>query len=97
MTLFITVLSILKILTVLAGSIFLFVTWKAYLKSRSRSMLMLFGAVSLLVLAAILEGAALQILGVTMEQARLVEAVVSLLAFLVLLYSVLGHKPRPRQ
>ncbi|MGB1586846.1 MAG: DUF7521 family protein [Thermoplasmatota archaeon] len=96
MSLYLTSLSILKVLTVLAGGIFLFVTWKAYLRRRSRSMLLLFAAISLMVLAAILEGAALQVLGFSMEEARLVEAVVTLTAFLVLLYSVVGHKPGPR-
>ncbi len=71
---------------------FLYFTGRAYLKHRSRSMLVLLVAIALMVAAAVAEGASLQILGLKLDEAHVVEAVLTMAAFGVLVYSVLSHK-----
>lgn len=89
---YIITLSIIKAITVVIGLVFLFFTWKAYRKAQSRALLILFIAIGLMVAAAVAEGASLQILGLSLDQAHVIEAFVTLAAFAVLLYSVLSHR-----
>ncbi len=89
---YVLVLSLIKVITVLVGVVFLYITGKAYAKTRSRSMAILFVAVGLMVLAAVAEGAAFQILGLSLDESHVVEAVVTLAAFMVFLYSIVSHR-----
>lgn len=85
----ILILSALKIVTVLAGIVFLAWAGKAYLKHRTRNMAALVLAVALLTLAAVSEGIAFQVLGFPLADAHIVEAVFTLAGFLVLVVSAL--------
>ncbi len=89
---YILVLTVIKALTVALGLVFLYFTWKAYRKSRARSMSILFVAISLMVVAAIAEGATLQIFKYGLDQAHVVEAILTFAAFAVLVYSVLSPR-----
>ncbi len=86
-------LSIIKAATVCVGAVFLLLAGRAYWRTRAASMRTLFVAVALLVLAAVAEGASLQVLRLSLEHAHIIEAVVTLAAFVVLLASVLAHRP----
>lgn len=87
-----TTLTVLKIATVLFGLVFLYYTLRAYRKHRARSMLILFVAVGLMTAAAVAEGVAFAVLGLSLEQAHIVEAVFTLAAFAVLVYSIFAHR-----
>ena len=89
---YILTLTILKAITVLLGGIFLYFVGRAYLKHRSRPMMWLFIAVALMMAAAVAEGTAFRILDLSLEASHVVEAVFTLLAFLVLVYSVMSHR-----
>ncbi|MBW3583554.1 MAG: hypothetical protein KY455_10695 [Euryarchaeota archaeon] len=86
---YILILTILKIISVSLGAIFLFFTYRAYRKHASRPLLVLMVAILLMVLAAVAEGAAFQVLGFALEQAHVIEAVFTLAAFAVLVWSIL--------
>ncbi len=88
----ILILTILKALTVLAGAIFLSFTLRAYLKHRARAMLVLLVAIALMTGAAVAEGIAVQVLGLELAGAHIVEAVFTLAAFVVLVMSVISHR-----
>lgn len=85
----ILVLSALKVVTVLAGIVFLVWAGKAYLKHRTRNMATLFAAMALLTMAAIAEGIVFQLVGLSLASAHIVEALFTLAGFLVLVASVL--------
>ncbi len=81
-------LSILKALTVMLGVLFLFITWRAYRKHKARQLLVLLMAVGTLTLSAIVEGAAVQFLGLSLDQSHVIEGVFTLAAFAILVWSV---------
>lgn len=84
-------LVLLRGATIVAGSIFLVYIAQAYVKHRSRSMLWLAVAIALMVLAVLAEGVAFFLFGATLGHAETVEAAITLLAFLVLLWSIRMH------
>lgn len=86
-------LAILRGATVVAGTIFLVFTAQAYHKHRSRSLLMLASAIALMVVAVLAEGVAFFLFGASLGVAETVEAGITLVAFLVLLWSVRQHTP----
>lgn len=81
-------LSILKTITVGLGFVVVYLGAKSYRASRKRPILLLTVAMALMTLGAISEGIAFQGLRWTIEQSHLVEAVVTLVAFAVLVYSL---------
>lgn len=85
-------LSIIKTITVAVGLVFLYLVGRAYAKTRARSMAVLFVAVGLFVAAAVVEGTAVQLLSMSLDQAHVLEAIVTLAGFMVLLYSVIAHR-----
>lgn len=87
-----TALTIIKSITVLLGLAFLYYTGRAWLRHKSRGMLVLFAAIGLMTLAAVAEGFAFAILGEDLDTAHLVEAAIMLLAFAVLVASVWAHR-----
>ncbi len=87
------ILTILRGITVLMGVVFLYFTGKSYLKHRQSNILLLFIAISVLTLGAITEGAVVQLLDMDLATAHILESVALLIAFAILLWSVL-HKPR---
>ncbi len=85
-------LALLRGATVVAGSIFVFYTAQAYRKHRSRSLLVLGIAISLMVVAVVAEGIAFFLFDASLGWAETVEAAITLVAFLVLLWSVRQHQ-----
>ena len=81
-------LSGIKLLTVLLGIIVVYLGWKAYRASRRKPLLWLTAGMLIMTLGAISEGAAFQGLGWTIEQSHIFEAIVTLVAFAVLVYSL---------
>ncbi len=84
-------LAVLRGATVIAGSIFVLYTAQAYRKHRNRSLLVLGIAISLMVVAVLAEGVAFFLFDASLGWAETVEAGITLLAFLVLLWSVRQH------
>ncbi|MFA5862006.1 MAG: hypothetical protein WDA16_09970 [Candidatus Thermoplasmatota archaeon] len=82
------VISILKSLTVVLGIVIVYLAAKSYRASRKRPIFLLTVAMALLTLGAISEGILFQGLRWTIEQSRLVEAVITLVAFAILVYSL---------
>ncbi len=87
-----TVLLILRLTGFLLGGGFLYFTYRAYRRHRTRSMLVLMIAVTLWMLGIITEGLALQGLGLSIDQAHVLESIVMIVASLMLLLSVLSHR-----
>lgn len=81
-------LSLLKLITVAMGFIIVYLGAKAYRASRRKPILWLTVGMAIMTLGAISEGAAYQGLGWTLGQSHLTEAVVTLVAFGVLIYSL---------
>lgn len=81
-------LAIIKLVTVAAGFYIVFLGVKAWRKNRQKTILLLAAGLLVLTLGAISEGAAYQGLGWTLDQSHIFEAVVTLLGFLVLVYSL---------
>jgi hypothetical protein len=81
-------LSALKLVTVLLGFVIIYLGWKAYRTSRRKPLFWLTVGMAIMTLGAISEGAAFQGLQWTIEQSHLFEAVVTLIAFAVLVYSL---------
>jgi len=92
----IVILTVLRTTALLFAAVFLYFTGRAWLRTRASSMATLFVAVGLLAGGALAEGAALQGLGVGLDTAHLIESVFLLLGFLVLMLSVLLHRPGGR-
>jgi hypothetical protein len=90
----ILLLSALKTVTVLFGAAFLWITWRAHRRTPNRGLLVLFVAVVLMTVAAVAEGLAYQALGLSLDQAHVIEAVFTLAGFAVLLGSVWSYRPR---
>ena len=84
----ILVLSVLKVITILLGFVIVYLGAKAYRQSRRRPLLLLTIGMGVMTLGAISEGAAYQGLGWPLEQSHVVEAVVTLIAFAILVYSL---------
>lgn len=82
-------LVIIKFLTVLAGFYIVFLAFKAYKQRPSKNVLWLAIGMGILTLGAISEGIAFQAIGWTIDQSHIFEAVVTLIGFVVLVYSVL--------
>lgn len=87
-----TTLLILRLIGFLLGGGFLFFTFRAYLRHKTRSMLVLLIAIGLWMLSIVVEGLALQGLGLTIDQSHIVESIVMIVASLFLLLSVLSHQ-----
>lgn len=81
-------LSALKLVTILLGFVIVYLGAKAYRKSHRRPLLLLTIGMGVMTLGAIAEGAAYQGLNLGLDQAHLVEAVVTLVAFAILVYSL---------
>ena len=84
----IIILSILKLLTVLLGFVIVYLGARAWRSTRRTPVLWLTIGMAIMTLGAISEGAAFQGLRWTIEQSHVVEAVVTLIAFGVLVYSL---------
>lgn len=85
-------LTILKLMTIALGGVFLWFTGRAWLRHRDARMAALFIAMSLMAGAAVAEGIAYRGLGLSLDQSHLIEAVVMLAAFAVLVYSLFAKK-----
>lgn len=81
-------LSALKLLTVILGFAIVYLGFKAYRASGRRPILWLTVGMAIMTLGAISEGAAYQGLDWGLDQSHLFEAVVTLVAFAVLVYSL---------
>lgn len=82
------VLTVLKLITVVLGFVIVYLGAKAYRQTRRKPLLWLTVGIAVMTLGAISEGAAYTGLKWTLEQSHLVEAVVTLVAFGVLVYSL---------
>lgn len=82
------ILSGLKLVTVALGVLVVYLAWKAYRVSRRQPLLWLTVGMLVMTLGAISEGAAFQGLGWTIEQSHIFEAIVTLVAFAILVYSL---------
>ncbi len=85
-------LTLLKLATVALGSVFLWHTIRAYRKHGAPSLLWLSLAIGTLIFAAVAEGFSLQVMGLPLDAAHIVEAVFTLLGFLILVWSVVSHR-----
>jgi len=81
-------LSAIKAVTVVLGCVVVYLGSKAYLRTRRRPMLWLTVGMAILTLGAISEGLAYRGLQWTLDQSHIFEAVVTLGAFAVLVYSL---------
>lgn len=90
----ILLLSAIKIVTVALGAVFLGITLRAYRRQPNRGLLVLFMAVGLLTVSAVAEGLAFQALGLSLDQAHVIEGLFTLAGFAVLVYSVWSYRPR---
>ena len=82
------VLSGIKLVTVVLGVLVVYLGWKAYRASRRKPLLWLTAGMLIMTLGAVSEGIAFQGLGWTIDQSHIFEAVVTLAAFGVLVYSL---------
>lgn len=82
------ILSGIKLVTVILGVLIVYLGWKAYRASRRRHLLWLTIGMLIMTLGAISEGAAYQGLRWTINQSHVFEAVVTLIAFAALVYSL---------
>ena len=78
----------IKLATVILGVTVIYLGWKAYRASRRKPLLWLTIGMLIMTLGAVSEGAATLGLGWTLDQSHLFEAVVTLVAFAVLVYSL---------
>lgn len=81
-------LSALKLITVGLGFVIIYLGWKAYRTSHRKPLLWLTLGMIVMTLGAISEGLAYQGLGWTLDQSHLFEAIVTLIAFSILVYSL---------
>jgi hypothetical protein len=82
------ILSVVKLITVALGFVVVYLGAKAYRATRRKPLLYLTLGIGIMTLGAISEGLAFQGLGWSLEQSHIVEAVVTLIAFAVLVYSL---------
>lgn len=84
-----TELIIMKVVTIALGGVFLWYAGRAYLKTRSRQMMVLLLAVALLTVSSVSEGIAYQGgSGLPLEISHVLEGAVTLVAFAVLVASL---------
>lgn len=81
-------LSILKLVTVILGVLIVYLGAKAYRTSRRKPLLWLTIGMAIMTVGAVSEGAAFQGLRWTLGQSHLFEAIVTLIAFGALVYSL---------
>lgn len=81
-------LSVLKLVTVAMGLLVIYLGFKAFRASRRKPILWLTIGMAIMTLGAISEGLAFQGLGWSLESSHLFEAIVTLIAFGVLVYSL---------
>lgn len=81
-------LSGIKLVTVVLGVLVVYLGWKAYRASGRKPLLWLTVGMLIMTLGALSEGIAFQGLGWSIEQSHIFEAVVTLVAFAVLVYSL---------
>lgn len=81
-------LSTLKLVTVVLGSIVVYLGFKAYRASGRKPILWLTVGMAIMTLGAISEGAAYQGLNWGLDESHLFEALVTLVAFAVFVYSM---------
>ena len=84
----IIILSILKLLTILMGFVIVYLGVRAWRSTRRKPLLWLTVGMLIMTLGAVSEGAAYQGLQWTIDQSHVFEAVVTLVAFAVLVYSL---------
>ena len=84
----IILLSALKLVTIVLGFVIVYLGLRAWRSTRRKPVLWLTIGIGIMTLGAISEGAAYQGLRWTIEQSHVVEAVVTLVAFAVLVYSL---------
>lgn len=82
------ILSVVKLITVALGFVVVYLGAKAFRATRRKPLLYLTLGIGIMTLGAISEGLAFQGLGWSLEQSHIVEAVVTLIAFAVLVYSL---------
>lgn len=82
------ILSGIKLVTVALGVLVVYLGWKAYRTSHRQPLLWLTVGMFIMTLGAISEGAANLGLGWTLDQSHIFEAIVTLIAFAVLVYSL---------
>lgn len=82
------ILSALKILTLVFGATFVVYALRAWLKHRTRSMILLAFAIGILTVAIFTEGVVFWLTGGNLDAAHIVEAAIALIGFVVLLSSV---------
>jgi hypothetical protein len=92
-----SLLLVLRMIGFLLAGAFLLVTWRAYRRHRTRSMLLLMIAVFLWMASIVAEGLALQGFGLSIDHAHVLESIVMIVASLFLLLSVLSHKVKEWQ
>lgn len=82
------VLTALKFVTVVLGFLVVFLGWRAYRTSRRKPLLWLTVGMAVMTLGAIAEGAAYQGFAWGLDESHLFEAIVTLIAFAILVYSL---------
>lgn len=82
------ILSGIKLVTVILGVMVVYLSWKAYRVTRRKPLFWLMVGMLVMTLGAISEGAAYQGLEWTIESSHIFEAVVTLVAFAILVYSL---------
>lgn len=82
------VLSGIKLATVALGALIVYLGWRAYRTSRRKPLLWLTVGMFVMTLGAISEGLAFQGLGWGLASSHIFEAVVTLIAFAILVYSL---------
>lgn len=80
-------LSVIKLITIVLGFVIVYLGTKAYRNTRRKPLLWLTVGMAVMTLGAITEGAVYQGYG-SLDLAHLVEAVITLIAFGVLIYSL---------
>jgi len=85
-------LTALRLLTVVLAGMFLWFVLRAYVKHHVTSLLILFIAMGLMTAGAVVEGLLVGFMDVDLDIAHTVEAVFQLVAFAVLVWSVMAHQ-----
>ncbi|MFQ5871268.1 MAG: hypothetical protein ACE5IB_03805 [Candidatus Geothermarchaeales archaeon] len=83
---------VLKVATVLLGSVIVYLAYRGYQRNHSRAMFTLSAGFGLITLGAVTEGVLFEFLGFELLQARLAEAVTTALGFFIVIYSVFGRR-----
>lgn len=89
MTEFALLLNALRLAIVLLGATFLFVAWRASKRHRSRSMLVLSGAVTLLILSMLWDPISVDLLGSDRSAASIGQTGIMAVAMMLLVYSLI--------